>query len=247
MKKLFLATIAALTFVLPGLASNFDEFDPDNFDADTFDPDNATGKPAPIRSGVVKPRTLANFTITIKNSSGSDQKVELFNYLRSYSEVTNTTLNSYNVLNAALVTTTAKPLAWNQNVIYFDTNGNLIQQNSSNAEEVKITCKQIPYASLFKASGLFSFNVEMTKISFANDLSLDQDITIFQNTFLGKVNSNPVTPRTYFKDNQFQAKQVTIPVRYTIDAERGLSLTVLAGETLTLNLFVSGYNKIATV
>ncbi len=234
-----------LTFAFPALASNYSDFDPDTFDPDTFDPDNAAGMPA--RQAPSKPRTLANFTVTIVNASNAAQKVELFNYLRSYSTVTNSALNSYKVMNAGLVTTTAKALAWNQDVLYFDTDGNLIQQNSSNTEVLRITCKQIPYHSLFIASGLFSFNVESTKMSFGSDSTLDNDISIFQNTFLGKETSNKVTPRTYFKDNQFQSKQVTIPVRYTIDAERGLSFTINANETVTLNPFVSGYNEIATV
>ena len=60
---------------------------------------------------------------------------------------------------------------------------------------------------------------------------------------LGKKEENTFTPRVYFKDNQFQSKQVTIPQPYIIDGERGLQLDVNTGETMSFNFYLDGIQK----
>ena len=80
-------------------------------------------------------------------------------------------------------------------------------------------------------------------MSFTNESQLDNDITHLTQTFLGKVEQNTFTPRVYFKDNQFQSKQVTIPQPYIIDGERGLQFTLNSGETMSFNFYLNGIMK----
>lgn len=256
MKKLF--TIVATLFATTSInkmdrntlnklkAASFDSYDEDedNYDDsydDSYEPENYVGKkPArrPMPSiGGFKP-TSGYFTIQIVNGIAGAQTVELFNSLR----------NAVNAVNSELFSgfvpfTAVNRAAANLNsVIYFDAAGNMIIQSAAGTL-LTISCKQIPYRTLIESLKFYRIQVAKTKISFTNEPQLDNDITYSQQTFLGKKEVNTFTPRVYFADNQFQSKQVTINQGYVIDGERGLSFTVNQGETMSINLTLSGIMK----
>jgi hypothetical protein len=260
MKKLF--TIVAALFATSTIetmdrntlnklkSASFDSFDEDNYDDDnyddsyddTYEPDNYAGKKRPARrpmpaTGGFKP-TSGYFTIQIVNGIAGAQTVELFNSLR----------NAVNAVNSELFAgfvpfTAVNRAAANLNsVIYFNAAGDMIIQSAAGTL-LTVSCKQIPYRTLIESLKFYRIQVAKTKISFTNEPQLDNDITYSQQTFLGKKEVNTFTPRVYFADNQFQSKQVTINQGYVIDGERGLSFTVNQGETMSINLTLSGIMK----
>lgn len=228
-------------------SASFDSYDEDddNYDDsydDTYEPENYVGKSKPVRRpmpsmGGFKP-TSGYFTIQIVNGIAGAQTVELFNSLR----------NAVNAVNSELFSgfvpfTAVNRAAANLNsVIYFDAAGNMIIQSAAGTL-LTVSCKQIPYRTLIESLKFYRIQVAKTKISFTNEPQLDNDITYSQQTFLGKKEVNTFTPRVYFADNQFQSKQVTINQGYVIDGERGLSFTVNQGETMSINLTLSGIMK----
>lgn len=228
-------------------SASFDSYDEDddNYDDsydDTYEPENYVGKSKPVRRpmpsmGGFKP-TSGYFTIQIVNGIAAAQTVELFNSLR----------NAVNAVNSELFSgfvpfTAVNRAAANLNsVIYFDAAGNMIIQSAAGTL-LTVSCKQIPYRTLIESLKFYRIQVAKTKISFTNEPQLDNDITYSQQTFLGKKEVNTFTPRVYFADNQFQSKQVTINQGYVIDGERGLSFTVNQGETMSINLTLSGIMK----
>ena len=80
-------------------------------------------------------------------------------------------------------------------------------------------------------------------MTFTNEPQLDQDINYTEKTFLGKNNTNTFTPRAFFKDAQFQSKQVTMTQPYIIDGERGLNFICNSGETMSFSFYLDKLQK----
>lgn len=232
-------------------AAAFDSYDQDNYDDsyddsydDTYEPDEYGGKkrtaPArrPISGAMPMKPTNGYFTIQIVNGIAGAQTVELFNSLRNAVNAVNSELfagfNPFTAVNRAAANLNS--------VIYYNAAGDMIIQSAAGTL-LTISCKQIPYRTLVESLKFYRINVAKTKISYVNEAQLDNDITYSVQTFLGKKEVNTFTPRVYFADNQFQSKQVTIPQSYIIDGERGLSMVVNQGETISLNLTLSGIAK----
>lgn len=223
----------------------FRTFDPtfSNPAAKSFDPGlNYQGAQL---DGYNRQADLAQIDITITNAQASLVTVELFNFLRSVSEVydgVNTTLNPATTEN--LVTLTgSNPKNINTNsLVYFDKAGSLIYENSSGAK-CTVSCNQLPYRTLFKSSGVTPFRVENLRLTVQTDPQIDKQITWVRRTWLGAVEQNSISPRSYFNPNQFQTKTLDVSAAFAIDAETGLWYPVLAGETVTFNLFINAYNK----
>ena len=236
------------TFLEKMQTANFEsfggnDFDPENFDPENFeeemfggDPDNATGKRAPMRKAVSS-QPLAQFTLTIVNALGVKVVVELFNYLRSIAFVNNPNISAYNPFTALDVAS-----ANANSLVYFDRTGKLIIQDAAGLK-CTISCVQFPYRSLFEASSRFPLLLNNIKMNVLTDAQIDNDIIHVTNTFLGGTKRNPISPRTFFKETQFQSKIVNIPVGCLIDAEKGLETSVEIGETVTYNMYLRRYEK----
>lgn len=228
-------------------AAAFDSFDDDmgfddSFD-DTFDSvDNykgkkATGaKPAMAASSWVS--TQGYFTVSVVNAMGALQKIEIFSSLRNAGFVSNTTL--YPTYLPFVFANRAAANA--NNTVVFAANGDQIITNNAGAI-LTISCKQIPYRTLLESLKFYRISVRQTKIGYTNEPQLDNDITHVTQTLLGKLEQNTFTPRVYFKDTQFQSKQVTVTQPYIIDGERGLQVDVNSGETMSFNFYLDGIQK----
>lgn len=215
------------------------DFDPNEFDGDEFEGDFATGqrRRRPTKR-VMNPgdRTVTGgyFTITIVNSTGGVANCELFNPNQSIFKYSNSqrfpNVIPFNAVNrnAANLNLTA----------YIDNNGNGVINNAAGAA-VTISCNEIQYAGLLAELANRKVSLSRLKMMYVNEAQLDRAIEVFSQTFMGKKTSNTLNPRVYFKDSQFQTKQVTIPGKFDLDPSSGLYLTLNAGETVTLNFFLA--------
>lgn len=228
-------------------AAAFDSYDDemgydDSFD-DTYDSvDNYKGKKStgakPTMSASSWVSTSGYFTVSVVNAIGALQRIEIFSSLRNAAFTSNTTLYP-----TYLPFTFSNRAAANaNNTVVFAANGDQIITNNAGAI-LTISCKQVPYRTLLESLKFYRISVKQTKIGYTNEPQLDNDITHITQTLLGKLEQNTFTPRVYFKDTQFQSKQVTITQPYIIDGERGLQVDVNSGETMSFNFYLDGIQK----
>lgn len=228
----------------------FDSFETEDetFD-DTYAPedgeayDAVTGKrkarPNASRMAGATKWTASNgyFTVNIVNAIGANQTIELFNSLRSWAMVTNSTLTAYNPF-----TFSNRAAANANNTVVYAANGDLIVTDNAGAI-LTISCPDIPYRTLVETLKFYRISVKSLKMGFTNSPQLNNPITYTEQTFLGKDNKNKFLPKAFFSDGQFQVKQVTITQPFIIDGERGLNFLVNSGETLDLTFSLNGVAK----
>jgi len=243
------------------------DYDPDNATGMQVvrpRPAGSIVKSSPRRTISGKPAPTAQFDITITNNQSTTCAIELFNAQNSISEFTNNTTNSglvpalsargINVRNSAgtgmeslLVYGIGFDNATGTGTLisaYWDEFGDLIYTDVA-GDTCVISCKQIPYRSLFKYSERGSFRIDRMRMKFTTSNQINQDLTITQKTFLGLTKSNIVSPSSYFSPQQYQSLILDIPVPISIDAERGIQTRIVSGETLLINMFVSNYSRSA--
>lgn len=229
-------------------AAAFDSYDDENSYDDSFDDtyesvDNYKGKKkatgnAPSMAATSWIATSGYFTVSVVNSIGALQRIELFSSLRNAGFTSNVGL--YPTYLPFVFSNRAAANA--NNTVVFASNGDQIITNNAGAI-LTISCKQIPYRTLLESLKFYRISVKQTKIGYTNEPQLDNDITHITQTLLGKLEQNTFTPRVYFKDTQFQSKQVTIAQPYIIDGERGLQVDVNSGETMSFNFYLDGIQK----
>jgi hypothetical protein len=221
-----------------------DQFE--NFDPENFDPENYTGKKnkgvyaPPTRGGLttVLGALMAQVDIKIVNAGLTNEIVELFGRSRTFADITNTSVNAYGVFGA--VNRAAANL---NSLVYWLANGDLAIQNAAGAVTT-VSCKQVPYRTLFNSSGIQPFKIEKVRLTVTNDSQIDNDINDVELTFLGKVNRNSLSPRSFLNPTQFQSKIIDIPYKVEINSEKSIQYQVNAGETVTFNFFISQYRKL---
>jgi hypothetical protein len=234
-------------------ASHFDNFDPDGFDddvqSDLYDPDNATGA-APSASAATRvksarPGQKLQLNISIANPTAKNLLVELFSALDSVTtrlkpEYVNA---PYLMHPATSIEGISRIAAASGGIAGFNESGNLEIQGAAGDPKLQVGCGEYPYASLFESTKQLPFNVAYLRYTVSTDDQIDNNIYHFARTFGGGVKENTISPRAYFKPNQFQGKTIDIIAPFTIDGEKGLRLQVNAGENLRLAFFIQRWTK----
>jgi len=220
----------------------------ENFDPESFDPENYTGKrkavfSPPVKGGLttVLGALMAQVDIKIVNAGLTNEKVELFGKSRSFTEIINTAINAYGAFSAE-----DRNAANLNSLVYWADNGDLIIQNAAGALTT-VSCKQVPYRTLFNSSAIQPFKIEKVRLTVTNDSQIDNDINDVSLTFLGKVDRNSLSPRSFLNPTQFQSKIIDIPYKVEINSEKSIEYVVNAGETTTFNFFISQYRKLQLV
>jgi hypothetical protein len=223
--------------------NDFDNFDPDNFDEDTFnsyDPDNATGK---IAKAQALPRSTnkMQINISITNSTAQQLKVELFSALDSIvtRKKAEYIVGNYTFIPLASFEGQAQLDASKPNTVGFNQDGNLEIRGNAGDPKCIISCNEYPYLSLLESTKYKPFQVTRLRYTVATDAQIDNNIKHFRQTMGGGVKENTISPRAYFKPNQFQGKTIDIDQAFTIDGRSGLLLTLNAAEVVRLSLFIN--------
>jgi hypothetical protein len=180
--------------------------------------------------------------LSLVNATAALLTFELFSYLDSFLR----RIKSEYVTGAFLYTPVLsieglqRAIADTGGLVGFDSAGNLdiIGANFA-AARGQISCDEISYHSLFAASAVMKFNVAFMRMTTTTDAQIDKAITYFQKSFSGGIKQNQISPRSYFRPNQFQSKTLDIMVNFPIEIDKGLKLDLLAGETVRLSLFIS--------
>lgn len=231
----------------PSSASDSDMYD----DEDGYDLPNGYTNPRRASKSRIKQAPLAQLDIVIDNSAISAvTTVELFNVLRSNTLIQNTTYNTtlfapQTFDNTKLRSTPASgQFLQDSQLIYWDKTGNLIYNTTTGASDTalglavcKISCPQVPFRVLHEATRQNLLWIEKIRFSVKTAAQIDQPLNIFKNTFLGGTKSNQIAPRSEFKPNQFQSLIVDVPVKTAIDAETGMSYSLISQEKVTLSCF----------
>ena len=251
---------------------SFDSFDPEMFDPEMYDPSNATDSNfydeeegydlsdgyAKTTNKMLKKRRMQNSPlaqvdiIITSNTGATATTVELFNYLRSNTMITNAVYNATTFQPQTLDKTVGRTAAnssilHDNQMIYWKSDGSLVYSGTSAAtgttlgtNTVIISCPQVPFRVLHESTRNNALYIEKFRMSVGSTTQtgqFDNPITYFKNTFLGGTKSNQIAPRSEFKPNQFQSTIIDVPAKITIDAETGLSLLVNAQATLTMTTF----------
>lgn len=233
----------------------FDSFDPSL--ANTFDPgmnakyNNANGNGgAASQINQAQPGQKMQFNVTMNNPSAQNLWFELFCYVDSYIDRLKTEYQVGNYLYiplASLEGLTAHA-GTHGGVIGFDKDGNLVIQGDPSIPELSgtLSCGQISYQGLFRASGITPFQVSYIRMTCNSDEQIDQDLTYFTRSYSGGITQNPITPRSYFQPTQFQNFTIDLPIEAGIEIQSGFKVKVLAGENLRYAIFVTNWSSQVT-
>lgn len=225
----------------------FDSFDAGSmFDAgDSYEMYDEYGQPVGTGSKKVSAvsRTESLVGLSITNSTGATQTLELFNFLNSVTKVANTTQYSSGL---KPITGSNFNAANANDKIYFDENGNLVYNSGGNLMTLSSTTGS-PYRALFEMSGNANFVIRMIRINTSTEAQLNNSLFYFQKTALGKFSQNEISPRTFFSPNQYQNKIVDIKQAMPIDSERGIFYNVNNGEVLQLQLFLRKVERVTNL
>jgi len=225
--------------------SAFDNFDPDMYDprvASKYNGANGdTG--ATYSTQEAKPGQKMQINVTADNATATDLNFELFNYLNSMVRVKNNAYATGAFLYVPYLTFEGiirySGATDTGGVVGFDQLGNLKIFGANNAAaKGTISCKEIAYASFFEASAIIPFEVAYIRYTVDSDPQIDETITWFKKSFAGGVEENVISPRAYFRPNQFQPNTIDITVSVPIRIDKGLRLLVLAGESVRFSFFI---------
>jgi hypothetical protein len=228
--------------------SGFDSYDPT---VSNFDPtisrrvNNADGDTGNAGYGVqqAKPGQKMQINMSFTNNTASQMVGELFYWINSVTKVLKPELvvgnykmipeTSHEGIRAAAANT-GGTVSWGQN-------GDLNYRGNDATPDPLFTigCSEIPYRSIFEASAILPFRISFIRETVTTDAQISNKITWLFRTIAGGVKSNTVSPRSFFRPNQFQNFTIDISVELDINAYSGIQLPVNAGERVDFALFVN--------
>lgn len=233
----------------------FDNFDPDGFDnqevvSDLYDPDFATGvapAQAPVNIQTARPGRKLQLNISIANNTARQLNTELFSALDSVTtrQKPEYISGNYEFIPALSLEGLAALIATptGGKVVGFNKLGNLEVRGGVGDPVLTVGCGEYPYNSLFESTKVYPFYVSYVRYTVSTDAQIDNTIYNFTRTFGGGVKENSISPRAYFKPNQFQNKTIDILAPFNIDAESGLRIPTNAGEYLRLAFFIQRWGR----
>lgn len=230
----------------------FDNFDPAL--ANNFDPgmsakyNNANGaSTAATQLNSAQPGQKMQFNVTLNNPSAVSLWFELFCYLDSFIDRLKTeyVTGTYHYVPLLSLEGLTAHAGTHGGVVGFAQSGNLQIQGDLAASELSgtISCGQISYQGLQKASGITPFTISYIRYTCVTDPQIDQDVTYFTKSYSGGITANPVTPRSYFQPTQFQNFTLDLTVEMGIDIQSGIKTQLLAGENVRLAFFVTVWSS----
>lgn len=236
----------------------------DPFDNDLYNGFDKPGTGVKTAPGFKAPRVVpATFNITVEGRGNAQAHVfELFNGQNSIEKFANTATNPTIVpLGAArnnqvrndAGTGIAQLYAYGailvnplgtgiQDGVYFDATGNLVYNyNVGSTDNVVISCKEIPYRSLLMYMTQYAMHVQKMRIKYTLADQINEDFTLTYRNFLGTRKNSSISPQQFFTPTQFQSLLVDVPTPFSITAERGMQMRLLANSQMSITFFVDKY------
>lgn len=228
--------------------TNFNSFDPNNFDpmlAGKFN--NATGDGADAGSSVAsaRPGQKMQVNLSLINNAAVELTFELFSFLDSYTRRLKQEYQTGNYLYIPLtsregILATAGPGATGKTVGFNQLGTLEIRGDDTVPNPIgTIGCGEIAYASFFEASGITPFSVTGIRYTVTTDNQIDNNIVYFSKSYSGGEKQNPISPRSFFRPNQFQPLTLDLTVAFDIGIDTGLRVKLLASEQVKFALFIN--------
>lgn len=233
--------------------SGFSKYDPSmsKFDPSLSNRANGADDAGAYTTATAKPGQKMQINVTLTNNTLVKQTVELFQWLYSWTKVrkpeyipSDPNYAMYPMLSyEGLVRTNSNA----GGTVGFNADGDLIVRGDDSGMVddplVTVGCSEIGYISLFEATSITPFTVAYLRQTVTTSNQIDQVITWFKKTIAGGEEQNKISPRAYFRPNQFQNLTIDITVSFDINIDSGLRLPLLAGESVTLALFISNWTN----
>lgn len=212
-------------------AKMFDQDAANNFSGNSGGQRQVQPQRKPIRS---------NFDLTFLNGAANPLFVELFNELNSFlvRQRTDFINGAYTYLPV-----NASPnnlIAAGAGTVGVLSDGGLYVRGAANdATQLTVKCSQFPYIGLQAASGKGAgFKIVSIRMTVLTDSQIDNEIIHTKASFLGSKSQNRISPRNFFRPEQFQGKIIDIPIGMLINAEHGIEYLVNAGELVKWNVVI---------
>lgn len=216
-----------------------------NFDprfANNYDPRTTNGADGQsVQTAMPGDKMQINLTLT--NNAAVELTVELWNFIDSMVKALKGSYvsgnykyipqDSYEGIQAIIAST--------DGTVGFNQNGDLVVRGLPADNELTVGCSEISYRGFYEASAITSFKVAYFRITVESSAQIDKVFTYFEKTIAGGIKENPISPRSYFKPTQYQNLTIDIPATFTIKIDSGLRYKLIAGETVTINLFINAW------
>lgn len=190
------------------------------------------------------PNNNMQINLEFNNATASNLTIEAFSFLKSMVRFQKL---QYQVANYLYIPQTGYEglLAINagtNQTVGFNSLGNLVVRGLLVDPVATLSCKEFPYASLFEASR-DGFNVAYMRYKASNDAQIDEPIVWFQDTFSGGELVNKINPRAYQLPSNEIDTLIDIPMSFPIAADKGIKMTILAGQYVKLALFINSWTS----
>lgn len=233
------------SFYDPGVNGKYSNFDPTI--AGKLNNANGSGVMPGQMVADAKPGQKMQINLTLNNPTALTLNFELFNLLNSFTTYRKQeyATGNYQYIPVNSLQGIQAIIASTGGTVGFDQDGNAyIQGDMAPLDPVAtIGCSEIPYISLLQASGIQAFNVSYIRLTVSTDPQIDQIITWFRKTMAGGVQENRISPRAYFRPNQFQNLTIDVTVDFTVGIDSGLKTKLLPGERIVLALFIDSWTN----
>jgi hypothetical protein len=188
--------------------------------------------------------SLSNLRLRITNAMAGTLTAELFNVIQSVVFLGANTGVAFSGEAFAPFTFTNRDAANANSTVVFNALGNLVYTNAAGATcTITLTNDQnLSYRDMFDifAAG-DKFNVERLKVSTTTQAQINQGtLKIVRVSNLGLRTSDSYALSTDFSPNQQQSTLVDVFLKTELSKNQGLTLNVLAGETVDIQLFIRG-------
>lgn len=248
--------------------SNFDGYDPDA-SADTFDPEmvnayvgagtGTTRKQA--RGGTA---TMGSFSITVTNTNTNAVNFELFNYMRSYERIANSSRYGSLVPGGSAQTqivdvnggtSNAQFYGYNhlaiqgapatvatQDIVAWLPSGALIHNfNTGSNGNLTIDCQELPYRSLLEYTSTGALYIQKLRLEVSDSTQINRNIIWTKKNIFGVETSNNLAISRNKSAFQFQPNIVEINMPFALTAETALLYSIGGSQNLTLTFYVSSF------
>lgn len=226
----------------------FNNYDPRLSRRSTFDPrmNNMNGNNDPAYT--TEQAAFGNkmqVSLIFNNATASNITFEAWNWIDSFLKYrkANYAVGNYLYIPQDSFEGISAIAANTDQTVGFDTDGNLVIRGLAADPVATLTCKETSYRSFFDASGIVPFRVSGIRYKSTNDAQKDEKIVHFEKTFAGGVKENPISPRAFEKPTDEKENLIDIPVEFPIDVDKGIRMVVLAGQAVTLSLFISDWTN----
>lgn len=188
--------------------------------------------------------SLSNLRLRITNAMAGTLTAELFNVLQSVVYLGANTGVAFAAEAFSPFTFANRDAVDAANTVVFNAAGNLVYTNTALATcTITLTNDQnLSYEDMFNifAAG-DKFQVERLKVSTTTQAQINQGtLKIVRFSNLGLKTSDSYALSTDFSPNQQQSTLVDVFLKTELSKNQGLTLNVLAGETVDIQLFIRG-------